>query len=162
MLDQNQYLGLNEKYRKLAQKTNLNGLLRAVFSPILSLEECNSLIDKAKLVRQEIKNIQTGLIETVAKNEIIKITTLRLIRDSRAATATPYLRWRNYKDGSHGDKGFYTMLYTLPKNEVLYSLLLQLEEERIGLNMQIGVIHCIIKQLEKMSANMARLKKYSP
>lgn len=150
---------LNEKYRELAQKTNLNGLLRAVFSPISSIEECDSLLEKAEMVRQEIKQIQSELIKAFATNEITKTVPLRLLRDSRSAASTPYLRWRNYQSEVQGDKGFYAMLQNLSQDKLLYSSLLQTEKVRIGLNMQIAVIHNIVSQLQKMRGSMGQVEK---
>lgn len=150
---------LNPKYRELAQKTNLNGLLRAVFSPIHSVEECDSLIEKAESVWQELKAIQTVLIESFREDEITRASSFRLIRDSRSAATTPYLRWRNYADYSHGNKWFNSFLEQMPQEDPLLTPLCQVENMRVVLNMQIGLIHNLMSQLKNMRKLMAQGEK---
>lgn len=149
---------LNEKYRILAQKTNLNGLLRAVFSPIQTVEECDSLLEKAQMVRQEIKDIQSELISAFLQDEYTKTFRLRLVRDTQSLTDMPYLRWRNYiikKDGSKAFNAFFESL----SQENERSILVQVEKMRVVLNMQAGLISRLVSQLHSVRSSMEQVGK---
>lgn len=149
---------LNEKYRILAQKTNLNGLLRAVFSPIQTVEECDSLLEKAQMVRQEIKDIQSELISAFLQDEYTKTFRLRLVRDTQSLTDMPYLRWRNYiikKDGSKAFNAFFESL----SQENERSILVQVEKMRVVLNMQAGLISRLVSQLHSVRSSMEQVDK---
>lgn len=159
---QNQFL--NDKYRELAQKTNLNGLLKSVFSPVHSIDECDRLLQSIDLVRQEIKTIQAELITAFATNEITKTIPMRLVRDSRASSDTPYLRWRNYGGNTHGDIGFRQYIVNLRQGEhgTLIANLLQAESIRVSLNMQMGIIHSMLNQLNRAKETMVQVAKIAP
>lgn len=149
---------LNEKYRILAQKTNLNGLLRAVFSPIQTVEECDSLLEKAQMVRQEIKDIQSELISAFLQDEYTKTFRLRLVRDTQSLTDMPYLRWRNYiikKDGSKAFNAFFESL----SQENERSILVQVEKMRVVINMQAGLISRLVSQLHSVRSSMEQVGK---
>lgn len=149
---------LNEKYRILAQKTNLNGLLRAVFSPIQTVEECDSLLEKAQMVRQEIKDIQSELISAFLQDEYTKTFRLRLVRDTQSLTDMPYLRWRNYiikKDGSKAFNAFFESL----SQENERSILVQVEKMRVVINMQAGLISRLVSQLHSVRSSMEQVDK---
>lgn len=149
---------LNEKYRILAQKTNLNGLLRAVFSQIQTVEECDSLLEKAQMVRQEIKDIQSELISAFLQDEYTKTFRLRLVRDTQSLTDMPYLRWRNYvikKDGSKAFNAFFESL----SQENERSILVQVEKMRVVINMQAGLISRLVSQLHSVRSSMEQVDK---
>lgn len=149
---------LNEKYRILAQKTNLNGLLRAVFSPIQTVEECDSLLEKAQMVRQEIKDIQSELISAFLQDEYTKTFRLRLVRDTQSLTDMPYLRWRNYVIKKDGSKAFYAFFESLSQ-ENERSILVQVEKMRVVLNMQAGLISRLVSQLHSVRSSMEQVGK---
>lgn len=149
---------LNEKYRILAQKTNLNGLLRAVFSPIQTVEECDSLLEKAQMVRQEIKDIQSELISAFLQDEYTKTFRLRLVRDTQSLTDMPYLRWRNYVIKKDGSKAFYAFFESLSQ-ENERSILVQVEKMRVVLNMQAGLISRLVSQLHSVRSSMEQVDK---
>lgn len=149
---------LNEKYRILAQKTNLNGLLRAVFSPIQTVEECDSLLEKAQMVRQEIKDIQSELISAFLQDEYTKTFRLRLVRDTQSLTDMPYLRWRNYVIKKDGSKAFYAFFESLSQ-ENERSILVQVEKMRVVINMQAGLISRLVSQLHSVRSSMEQVGK---
>lgn len=149
---------LNEKYRILAQKTNLNGLLRAAFSPIQTVEECDSLLEKAQMVRQEIKDIQSELISAFLQDEYTKTFRLRLVRDTQSLTDMPYLRWRNYVIKKDGSKAFYAFFESLSQ-ENERSILVQVEKMRVVINMQAGLISRLVSQLHSVRSSMEQVDK---
>lgn len=151
-----------DKYKELAQKTNLNGFLRTLFSPVDSVEECDNLLQQAEVVRQEILAIQKDLIKAFSQNETTKVLPIRLIRDSKSAAKTPYLRWRNYAKEMHGNKGFYSLIETMPKDDNAIEELLQVEKIRSNLNMQLGIIHNVMNQLKNMRESLVLVENFTP
>lgn len=149
---------LNEKYRILAQKTNLNGLLRAVFSPIQTVEECDSLLEKAQMVRQELRDVQSELITAFLQDEYTKTFRLRLVRDTQSLADMPYLRWRNYvikKDGTKAFNAFFESLSQENERRILG----QVEKMRLVINMQAGIISRLVSQLNSVRSSMEQIDK---
>lgn len=149
---------LNEKYRILAQKTNLNGLLRAVFSPIHTVEECDALLEKAQLIRQELRDIQSELIAAFLQDEYTKTFRLRLVRDTQSLADMPYLRWRNYVIKKDGAKAFNAFFESLSQ-ENERRILVQVEKMRVVINMQAGIISRLVSQLNSVRSSMEQVEK---
>lgn len=153
-----QLLLSSERYRALAQKTHLNGLLRDVFGEIKSAEECRNLLVRVDTIRAEIITIQGEVMRQVVENEMLKSQPLRLIRDSQSNLAIPYLRWRDYLTMRGGKNAFQQYLQNNSVPKPIYDLLMTVERSRTILNMQAGIVANILNQLRKTEEDMIQVE----
>lgn len=146
-----------EQYQRLASESGLNRLLRELFSPIESIEQCRSLYDKAEKVRQALLKMQTMLYEQLKHDNILKTLPLRFMRDYQTRSGMFYLRWRNPILNKAGQEVFKDMLVNLQNDHFIREKLLQMEKARLVLNMQVHIILNILSQLDKTNKEMAQV-----
>lgn len=148
----------SEQYRKLAQDSGLNGLMRELFTPITTAEECRRLHEKADAVRQGILELQPTIFNKVTTG-VLKSVPLRFVRDTYTRTGITYLRWRNYANTKNGNAAWQSLMDDVNQPEIIRTSLAQVETTRLVLNMQLGIISSVLEKLEKTGKELERVEK---
>lgn len=148
----------SEQYRKLAQDSGLNALMRELFTPIASSEQCRRLYEKADAVRQGIVDLQPTIFSKVTKGVLSNVP-LRFVRDTYTRVGVTYLRWRNYANTKNGNAAWQSLMDDVNQPEIIRVSLAQVEVTRVVLNMQLSIIGSILEKLEKAEKDLERVEK---
>jgi hypothetical protein len=140
-----------EAYRTLEQAPYLKGLLRP-FKGKGGLEAWAS----------ECRSLRDGLIE-LSERRILAQTRAHpfnrlgvTLAQQPTAAGTTFLRWRSLDHARMGVGLWEAMLNDPATPDALIDDLVAMEEQRIALNMQIGLVHALARQAEACAGKMAR------
>lgn len=150
-----------EKYKELAQKTNLHQFTKNLFSKLDRLEQFEYLFAEADLIRQGLIEFHPILIEEVKQNELLRSLPLFFIKDYVSRIGATYLRWRNMNTIKSGKVAWQDILTDPKQPQILKEALVNAEKERILLNMQMAIIANIMRQLSECREKIEEVEKLS-
>lgn len=136
-------------YKELTQKHNLTGIVKMVFSPLDNIENYEYLETQILAVRQSLNQIQDEMAGAIKKNPVISTLPLLFIRDTASRSGACYLRWRNLRNSKSGENAWRGIITDPNQLDIVKSSLVQVEKERITLNMQMAILAHIVKQLRE-------------
>jgi hypothetical protein len=140
-----------DAYRTLAQAPYLKGLLRP-FKGKGSLEDwANQCVS----LRDELIELARRRVLAQARAHPFNLLAAQLAQQATGA-GTTFLRWRSVDHARMG-VALWEELIEHPATPVnLLDDLLMLEEARIALNMQIGLVHAIARQAQACASKLER------
>lgn len=145
-------------YKELTQKHNLNGILRLLFSPLDSVEQYQHIGDKVGDVRQSLDELQDQMVSNVKTDEIMGNLPLLFIRDNASRSGACYIRWRNLQNNKSGENAWCDIIADPNQPKIIKDSLVQVEKERITLNMQMAILTHIMRQLRECSEKIQQIE----
>lgn len=145
-------------YRKLAQETNLNTFFRELFSKIDSIEEYSDLTQKANKIRDGFFEFQPLMIKNLRK-DLIGNLPLIFVRDLSKSSGAKFLRWRNMANNKSGQVAWENIITDHQYPEEVRQSLIQVEKERVALNMQISILSYILRQTAECHKKIEEIEK---
>lgn len=136
-------------YKELTQKHNLTGIVKTVFSPLDNLDHYEYLETQLVELRQSLNQIQNEMADAMKKNPVINTLPLLFIRDTASRSGACYLRWRNLRNSKSGEYAWRGIITDPNQPDIVKSSLVQVEKERITINMQMAILAHIVKQLRE-------------
>ncbi|MGX3020347.1 DUF3158 family protein [Ursidibacter sp. B-7004-1] len=145
-------------YKDLTQKHNLNGILRLLFSPIDDIEQYQYISDQIKEVRQSLSELQDRMVDGIKTDNVMGVLPLLFVRDTASRSEACYLRWRNLRNSKSGENAWREILLSPNQPKVVKDSLVQIEKERITLNMQMAILTHIVRQLRECSDKIQQIE----
>lgn len=145
-------------YRDLANKHNLNGIFKLLFSPMDSIDEYQYISDQIKNVRQYLGELQNQMTLGVKTDEVMGTLPLLFIRDTASRSEACYLRWRNIRNSRSGENAWNDIMLSPNQPQIVKDSLVQIEKERITLNMQMAILTHIVRQLRECSQKIEQVE----
>lgn len=146
-------------YRELTQRNNLNGIWRMLFSPLDSIEQYDQLSEQMKTLRQALGELQKQMSDSIKTDPIMGSLPLLFIRDTASRSEACYLRWRNLHNTRSGENAWRGIMTDPNQPQVIKDSLVQVEKERITLNMQMAIFAHIIRQLRECRQKIEQVEK---
>lgn len=148
-----------EKYKELAQTTNMHQLMKSLFSKFDELEQFEYLYAEADLIRQRLLDFHPIFIDEVRENEYLRNLPLVFIKDYVSRIGSVYLRWRDLNTRKSGKFAWDKFLTDPNQPQELKDSLVKAEKERILLNMQMAIIASIMRQLSECGEKIKEIEK---
>lgn len=145
-------------YKELTQKHNLNGLLRTLFSQIDSAEQYLHLDEQIRDVRQSFSSLQNRMVEGIKTDDVMGSLPLLFIRDTASRSGACYLRWRNLRNSKSGENAWREIILDSNEPKIIKDSLVQVEKERITLNMQMAILTHISRQLRECREKILQIE----
>jgi hypothetical protein len=140
-----------EAYRRLEHAAYLKGLLR----PFKGKGSLEAWASQCVSLRDDLIALAQGRVLSQARAHPFDFFDIQLAQQKTGA-GTTFLRWRSLDHARTGVE-LWEALIARPATPVnLLTDLLALEEQRIALNMQIGLTHAIARQARDGASKMAR------
>lgn len=147
-------------YKNLAQNVNLNHFLRSLFDTVDTVEKFNYLLEQAENILDAFYKLQPTMTQSVYENLLVNLP-IRFIRDSHSRRGATYLRWRNLGNNRTGKYAWKDIVTDPNQPQELKDSLLQIEKERIVLNMHIAIIVHILRQLDECREKIRLVEQLS-
>jgi hypothetical protein len=140
-----------EAYRTLEQAPYLKGLLR----PFKGKGSLEAWASECKALRDNLIELSERRILAQARVHPFNRLGISLAQQPTAA-GTSFLRWRSFDHARMGVALWEEMLAHPATPVLLLDDLYAMEEQRVALNMQIGLVHAIARQAEACAGKMGR------
>ena len=148
-------------YRDLAIQTPLNSVFKLFFSEINSIEDCEQLQVLLYQVREHLLKQHQNIVRKLRENDVIKALGFRLIQDKASSSGGHFLRWR-LTLGKQENKGGLLWKGLIQDNQLQVEVkkrILQMEKERITLNMQMSILNSMMRQLSDSIKKLTDIKQ---
>lgn len=147
-----------DTYKNLTQKHNLIGIVRNLFSPMDSPDEYERLLQQVIEMRQGFVALQPEMMKEISDSLIRNLPVL-LVRDYSGSLGPSFLRLRNVKTRKSGFTALQEVMQDEATPKEIKNALCQVEKERILLNMQVSILHTIIKQLRECKTKIEQVNQ---
>lgn len=144
-------------YRDLAAKHNINGLMRNFFGVLSSPEEIKLLLAQIRTARDGMTANYPTLVRNIT-DTLVGTLPLLLYKDGSGSSAgAAYLRWRNLENSKSGQKAWENIVGDKRYSREVRASMVQIEKERLVLNMQVSVMTSIMRQLSECAEKMDKV-----
>ena len=143
-------------YRDLAAKHNINGLMRNFFGELSSPEEIKLLLEQIRIARDGMITSYPTIVRNIT-DTLVGTLPLLLYRDSASSAGSVYLRWRNVENNKSGQKAWENIVSDVSYSDEVRKSLVQIEKERLVLNMQVSILTSILRQLSECAEKMEKI-----
>lgn len=140
-------------YRDFAAKHNINGLMRSFFGELSSPEEILPLLEQVREARNGLIADYPTLIRRIT-DTLVSTLPLLFYRDTASSAGSVYLRWRNVENNRSGQKAWENIVSDASYSREVRASMVQVEKERLVLNMQVSILTSIMRQLSECAEKM--------
>lgn len=146
-------------YRDFATKHNINGLMRNFFGQMASVEGINALHEQLREARDGFIQDYPTFIHNVTKS-LVSTLPLILYRDTASSANSAYLRWRNVENTQSGQNAWEEIVSNPKYSRQVRESLVQIEKERLVMNLQVAALTKMMRQLAKCAEQMREIEAF--
>ncbi|OOF59756.1 DUF3158 family protein [Rodentibacter myodis] len=144
-------------YRDFAAKHNINGLMRNFFGELSSAEEIKLLLAQIRTARDGMTANYPTLVRNIT-DTLVGTLPLLLYRDASGSSAgAAYLRWRNLRNNKSGQSAWENIVGDTHYSYEVRKSMVQIEKERLVLNMQVAILTSIMRQLSDCAEKIEKI-----
>ena len=138
-----------EKYKEVAQKTNLNSCLRNFFTHMDSVEQLRPILEQAENARLELFDFNEVLNQSLAQDPYLNSLPLIFYQDRGSRNGSIFLRWKNLSVFPRltGESAWYGFIQDPAVSKETKLRIIQGEKERLAYHMQMSSLGHMIKQI---------------
>lgn len=149
-----------DMYREWAKTTDLNSLLKQLFSHLDTEADYQLLFEQVNQARTQFMDGQQMMVQQLKESELSTLP-IYMIKDKASSSGGTFLRWRSMQYRGSGETVLQQILaHPDVPNEVRHQLVAT-EKDRVLINMQISILNFVLRQVSECREKIQKMDSYS-
>ncbi|MGF7433695.1 DUF3158 family protein [Pasteurella bettyae] len=145
-------------YRELAKNTDVNNVLKQLFSHLETGTDYKILFEQVHQARTVFMDYQLEMVQRVKSSELQTLP-IFMIKDKSSSSGGTFLRWRSMNHTGTGETVWQPLLSNKNVSESLRDELVAVEKDRILVNMQVSIFNYILRQLSECASKIEKVEQ---